>query len=240
MMSVDTPSATWVVPPDRAVWIPAGFRHAVKTSGVVRMQTVYLRPSITHRIPRSCCVLNVSPLLRELVLEALRQGMLEEAVPEHARLAGVLADQIAQSREARLQIRLPTDARARAVAETAQREIAVTKPIAVLARGSGASARTIERIFVEQTGMTFGRWQQQVKALYALERLAAGDSVTAAGFAVGYESTSAFITMFKRVVGTTPGHYLRRPRFGGSRMAFSDELSRTIDQQLRDHTPSDR
>ena len=207
VMTVGAPSGSWVVPPHRAVWIPAGFLHSVRMTGVVRMRTVYLRPGLGGGLPTSCCVIGVTPLLRELVLEILRIGMLTDDIPEHGRLAAVLADQITHTREAPLRIRLPTDARARAVARSAHADLSLAKPLAEYARGSGASVRTIERLFVQETGMTFGRWLQRIKALHALERLAAGDSVTAAGLAVGYDSTSAFIAMFKRVLGRTPGSY---------------------------------
>lgn len=211
VMSIDTALGSWVVPPNRAVWIPARFEHAVRMTGQVRMRTVYLKPGLVEGLPDSCCVIQVTPLLRELILETLRLGMLDRALPEQARLAAVLADQIIHTREAPLRIRLPMDARARAVAEKAQADLSTPRPISELVRGSGASVRTIERLFVRETGMTFGRWLQQVKALHALERLAAGDSVMVAGLAVGYDSASAFIAMFKRVLGTTPGTYFLDP-----------------------------
>ena len=88
-------------------------------------------------------------------------------------------------------------------------DLSATGSISQLVRGTGASVRTIERLFVQETGLTFGRWLQRIKTLHALERLAAGDSVTAAGLSVGYSSTSSFIAMFKRVLGTTPGSYFR-------------------------------
>lgn len=209
VMRVETPSGNWVVPPERAVWIPAGFAHAIRMTGAVRMQTVYLRPGSGANLPLSCGVVSVSALLRELVLETLRRGMLRDTVPEQARLAAVLTDQILQTREMPLRIVFPTDPRARRVARKAQKQLAHTSTVAELARGTGASARTIERLFAKETGLAFGRWLQRAKALHALERLAAGDSVTAAGLAVGYSSTSAFIAMFQRVVGTTPGNYFR-------------------------------
>ena len=93
------------------------------------------------------------------------------------------------------------------LAERVQSDLSSIRPLTDLVLGSGASVRTIERLFVRQTGMTFGRWLQRVRALHALERLAAGDSVVQAGLAVGYDSTSAFIAMFKRVLGRTPGSY---------------------------------
>lgn len=210
VMTVDTPVGSWVVPPHRAVWIPAGCEHSIRMTGVVRMRTVYLRTGQVQGVPAACCVVHVSPLLRELILETLRLGMLADDVPEHIRLAGVLVDQIAHTPEAPLRIRRPVDARARVVAERAQADLSVTVSLAHLARAGGASVRTVERLFVLETGMTFGRWLQHAKALHALERLAAGESVTAAGLAVGYDSTSAFIAMFKRVLGTTPGHYFRQ------------------------------
>jgi AraC-like DNA-binding protein len=215
VMTVGTSTGSWVVPALRAVWIPSGFEHSVRMTGQVRMQTLYLHPDL-GRLPTACSVINVAPLLRELILEILRLHMLVKDVPEQARLAAVLVDQIRHTRETPLRIKLPKDARALRVAESARADLAATKPISELVRRSGASVRTIERLFHQETGLTFGRWLQQVKALHALERLAAGDSVTAAGLAVGYDSTSAFIAMFRRVLGTTPGSYFARAPRGSA------------------------
>lgn len=206
-MRVDTPAGVWVVPPARAVWIPAGFDHALHARGRVRLRTLYFRPDLVGGTTE-CCVLNVTPLLREMVLETLRRGMLRDDVPEEARFAAVLVDLLVLRPAASLEIRFPADPRARRVAKRVRSDLAASTPLARLVVGSGASARTIERLFLEETGQTFGRWRQRAKVLGALERLAAGDSVTAAGFAVGYESTSAFIALFRRVMGTTPGSYV--------------------------------
>lgn len=211
VMTVDTDAGAWVVPPHRAVWIPSGFEHAVGMTGSVRMRTLYLRPDLAHDLPASCSVIHVTPLLRELILEVIRRGLLTDDVAEHSRLVAVLLDQIAHSPEAPLKLEFPSDERARRVAARVHADLLATLPISRLVPGSGASVRTIERLFVQETGMTFGRWRQRAKILYALQRLAAGDSVTAAGLAVGYDSTSAFIAMFKRVLGTTPGSYFTHP-----------------------------
>ncbi len=208
-MTVDTAVGTWVVPPHRAVWIPANLEHAVRMTGWVRMRTLYLHPALAERLPESCCVIDVTPLLRELILETVRLGMLSIHEPAHARLAAVLVDQIIHRQEAPLRVKFPSDVRARRVAENAQADLSATGSLSRLVRGTGASVRTMERLFVRETGLTFGRWLQRVKTLHALERLAAGDSVTAAGLSVGYSSTSSFIAMFKRVLGTTPGSYFR-------------------------------
>ena len=98
---------------------------------------------------------------------------------------------------------LPTDPRAVRVAGGVIRNVASRATLAELAQGSGASSRTIERLFLDETGLTFGRWVQRAKALHALELLGSGVSVTSAGLSVGYDSTSAFIAIFKKVTGST-------------------------------------
>ncbi|MEQ8762524.1 MAG: helix-turn-helix transcriptional regulator [Planctomycetota bacterium] len=209
VMTVRTATGSWVVPPSRAVWIPARSRHAVLMTGTVRMRTIYLRPGFAQvPFPTDCSVVQVSPLLRELILETMRARFLFEDIPEQARLAAVLADQIVTTPDLPpLHIVLPRDGRALEVAKRARAELSETAPLEVLCEGTGASVRTIERLFRQETGLPFGRWLQQVKALHALELLASGESVTHAGLAVGYDSTSAFIAMFRRVLGTTPGSY---------------------------------
>ena len=219
VMIVDAGATSWSVPPERAVWIPAGFVHAIRTTGPVTMRTLYLRPEFTFEqldsIPAQCRVIHVRPLLRELVLEVLRLGMLGSARPSHRHLASVLLDQISGAGEHSLHIPMPLDVRARRVVTKARADLSRDLPLAELARGSGASMRTIERLFVRETGMTYGRWLQRAKALRSLEELSAGKSVTAAALSVGYDSTSAYIAMFKRVFGVTPGKFFRWPQGQG-------------------------
>ncbi|MGE3174462.1 MAG: helix-turn-helix transcriptional regulator [Planctomycetota bacterium] len=208
VMTVETPGGAWVVPSERAVWIPAGCEHAVAMTVTTHMRTTYVRPDLAAELPTRCFVLPIPGLLRELVLEVARLQMLSVDVASHRHLTAVLLDQITVTREAALVLGLPTDPRARRVADRARADLAAVPTLAELARGCGASARTIERLFRRETGATFGRWLQRARALHALQRLAAGDSVTMAGLAVGYDSTSAFIAMFKRVIGTTPGSWI--------------------------------
>lgn len=211
VLTVSTPNGDWVVPPQRAVWIPARFQHSIRTAHLVRMRTLYLRPDLPQKLsvrePEVCCVVAVTALVRELVLEMIRLEMLMEDNPEHLRLVAVLMDQLEREREVPLEITFPRDPRARRVAEKARADLATVRTITELARGSGASARTIERIFRQETGLTFARWLQRLRTLHALELLAAGDSVTSVALAVGHDSTSAFIAMFKRQLGMTPGRY---------------------------------
>lgn len=215
VLTVSTSDGHWVVPPARAVWIPARFEHAVRTTGHVWMRTVYPSPVTARGLPETCRVVSVTPLLRELIREVVRIGMLRSTRPEEARLAGVLMDQLRLFREEPLRVTWPRDPRARRVADRARAELDTARPLAELASGSGASPRTVERLFRAETGLPFGRWLARVRCLYALERLAAGDSVTEVALAVGYDSTSAFIAMFKRTLGHTPGQAFASATTGG-------------------------
>jgi AraC-like DNA-binding protein len=209
VMTVTTPAGAWVVPSNRAAWVPAGTVHGIRGTNRVHLSTIYVRPDLARVLPDHCGVLAVSGLLRELVLTTLDAGMLHERVPEQSRLVHVLLDQIRATDEVPLQLPWPSDPRARRVAELVEADVADAGPLAALAEGSGASVRTLERLFVRDTRMTFRRWRQQARLLHALRLLAAGESVTSAGIAVGFASTSAFVAMFRRALGRTPGRYFR-------------------------------
>ena len=207
VMTVNTSSGSWVVPSRRAVWVPARVEHEVEMLSAVSMCTLYLRQGLSDLLPQECCVVNVSSLLRELILRAIEIGMLSRDVPLHKHLIDVILDQFHALPTEPLKLPMPVDARALRVAETVRDNPGDTKPLDYLVRSIGASKRTIERLFQTETEMTFGRWRQQLRMLHALRLLAAGESVTTAALAVGYDSTSAFISAFKTTVGTTPGRY---------------------------------
>lgn len=210
VMTVETERGTWVVPSHRAAWIPESVQHAITMSGAVLMRTLYLRPGLADTLPTDCCVLSVAPLLRELILFTIGIGMLDQANARHARLVGVLIDLLTETPEAPLELTLPQDARAQRFAHLIRAAPGSCAPLEDLAGQSGASLRTLERLFQREVGTTVGRWRQQVRLLEALRQLADGMPVGQVALAVGYESTSAFIAMFKRMLGTTPSVYYRK------------------------------
>ncbi|TVQ30507.1 MAG: AraC family transcriptional regulator [Phycisphaeraceae bacterium] len=213
VMSVEAMGKQWVVPPSRSVWMPAGVPHSIEVVGETWMRTVYLRPDIAAALPDAVRVIDVSPLLRELLLEVVRMGCMDEADDVHRNFAGVLVAQLARAPELELALPMPADPRARRVASRVRDDHAADAPLAALARGAGASPRTLERIFLKETGLTFGRWRQQARLQHAVCLLAQGASVTTVSFECGYDSPSAFVTMFKRSLGTTPGRYMRSADF---------------------------
>ena len=207
VMTIHTSQGSWVVPPHRAAWVPAFVEHSVEMSGPVSMRTLYLAPGLSPAPPRECCTVNVPPLLRELILEAVNRGMLRRNVPAEERLTAVMMDQIEALPAAPLQLPMPRDARARKVADLLRANPAEAASLARIAKQVGASPRTLERLFRSEANMAFGKWRQRLRLLHALRLLAAGEPVTAVALEAGYDSTSAFISMFKRELGTTPSRY---------------------------------
>ena len=207
VMSVHTPTGSWVVPTHRAVWVPAGVNHKIEMSGEVSMRTLYFTPELSTSLPKGCCVISVTPLLRELILHTVKIGMLNRSAPQHERLSGVILDQLQTLPIAALQIQMPRDRRAFLVAESLRNDPGRPDPLDQLARQAGATKRTIERLFLSETELTFGQWRQQLRLLQAQRLLASGEPVTSVALAVGYESVSAFIAMFKRALGVTPSRY---------------------------------
>lgn len=208
VMCVATTEGTWVVPPQRAVWIPAGVVHSVQMSGRVAVRTLFFRAgSRARRLPPNCVAVNVPPLMRELILHASRRNTLRKDSRADRRLAEVILDQLQTLPAQPLQLPMPSDARARRAAELLQAEPGQSVSLAEAARTTGASKRTLERLFLAETHMTLGRWRQRLRLIEALRLLAQGQAVTRVALEVGYDSPSAFVSAFRRQLGTTPGRY---------------------------------
>jgi AraC-like DNA-binding protein len=209
VMSVVTRAGIWVVPTLRAVWIPAGVPHTITMFGRVAMRTLYLKPRLARALPRDCCVVNVSSLLRELILYACSVHALEKVVPRQRHLIDLITDQLEAIQMIPLQLPHLSDPRARRIAEILLADPANTQKLSLLCRGSGASKRTVERLFQDEVGMTFGKWRQQLRLMHAVRLLAEGAKVTHAALEAGYSTPSAFICMFKKVLGFTPALYFK-------------------------------
>jgi AraC-like DNA-binding protein len=209
VMAVDTRDGLWVVPPQRAVWVPAFTTHGIRMVGPVEIRTIYVRPGVAPLAGEGCCVVRVSALLRASILRAIDFPQPYADDGPEARIVGVILDEIREAPVAPLYLPMPTDERARRVALAFREDPADRRPASDWARRAGASERTLERLFQTEVGMTFGRWQQQARLLRALEILAEGATVTSAALDVGFATPSAFIAMFKRAMGTTPSRYFR-------------------------------
>ena len=210
VMTVSTRDGTWVVPPQQAVWVPAETEHDVKSKQLLSMRSLYIDPSALGDLPVTCCVVSVPPLLRELIVRAVGFGFDYPPDGPEARLMAVIPDELARLDAEPLHLPLPTDVRLRAVTDALIADPGDGRDLKAWAKSAGASERTLARLFVKETGMTFGTWRQRRRLLAAIGRLAEGQPVTSVAFDLGYDSTSAFITMFRRTLGATPGRYLQQ------------------------------
>jgi AraC-like DNA-binding protein len=207
VMTVRTTEGAWVVPAQRAVWIPARIPHSIVTSGAVSMRTIYFRARLVRRLPRACCVVNVSPVLQELILHACTYSRLNRRSKVHARLIAVIVDQLGMVRAIPLQLPNPSDPRAVRVAEALQRDPSENRSLEAVCKHAGGSKRTIERLFQFETHLSLGKWRQQLRLMRSLQLLAAGEKITHAALETGYSTPSAFIAMFRKTLGTTPRRY---------------------------------
>jgi AraC-like DNA-binding protein len=210
LMRVITDEASWLAPPTRAIWLPAGVAHEVVMQGEVATRFMYLAPELAAPLPDELRVFEVAPLLRELILHVLKIRMLHPDRPEQARLAQLLIDLLLQARTQDLALPLPSDRRARVLADRVQATPGEPASLADLARAAGASLRTLQRIFPAETGLTLEVWRQKARLIAAVAALSEGAPVGVAAADCGYQSPSAFIAAFKRQFGLTPARYRAR------------------------------
>ncbi|HWF09810.1 MAG TPA: helix-turn-helix transcriptional regulator [Bryobacteraceae bacterium] len=207
-MTVSTPEASWMVPTGRAVFIPARNPHAIRMWGLVEMRTLYFSPPLTNPEHPHCRVMEVSPLLRELILRTVeRAGLDSRAVPD-SWMIRLLEDEVkaAAAGDSPLALPLPSDERALAVARHILEQPSLRETVDDVARQFGLARRTLERRFRDATGMSFGMWRQKARLLDSIRLLAEGRSVTETALDCGYSSVSAFIAVFKGTFGYTPGN----------------------------------
>jgi AraC-like DNA-binding protein len=207
VMSVKTDKGIWVVPPLRAVWIPASTSHEIEVSGQLSMRTLYIDPGFYSGPSKDCCVIAVSPLLKELILELVNMPRLYPLKGPEERLIKVTIDQLRSVSMSALVLPIPKDERLRKI----YRHLSVTpgdnRTLDEWGVEVGATGRTLARRYRVETGMSFGQWRQQLRILEALKRLGMNEPVTTVAIDLGYDSPSAFISMFKKALGKTPGRY---------------------------------
>jgi AraC-like DNA-binding protein len=207
VMQVISDATARLAPPTRAIWLPASVAHEIVMRGEVATRFLYLAPQLAAPLPDEAGVVEVLPLLRELILHILKLRMLHPDAPEQDRLARVLVDLLLQARPIDLALPLPADRRALAFAERVQDAPGESAGLSDLARRAGASLRTLQRLFPAETGLTLEAWRQKARLITAAAALSGGAPVAVTAGDCGYESPSAFITAFKRQFGVTPGRY---------------------------------
>lgn len=203
----------WIVPPTHAVWIPPGTRHQVASETEAEVRHVFVDPSRPVRragpLPDRCAVLAVTPLMRELTLRLHK--MIDEEADEARRLrfCDVVIDELDRLEEAPLSLPGGRDPRLVRLTRHLGEHPDDRRPLAELAALAGASTRTLERLFPEETGLTYRRWRARLRLLAAIERLERGESSTEVALSLGYSSPSAFTASFREEFGEPPRTFLR-------------------------------
>ena len=210
VMTVTTQKGIWVVPPLRAVWVPALTAHQIRCSGKLSMRTLYVKPEAASKLPEECCVVSVPPLLRELILYAVKLSRLYEPNSHEEKIMNVILDLVQTLKIAPLDLRMPTDVRLKKISDTLTANPGDNRTLEDWGKSVGATSRTLARLFRFETGMSFRQWRQQIRIFEALRRLGRGDQVTTVASDLGYDSPSAFIAMFRKALGKTPGQYFKQ------------------------------
>lgn len=197
----------WIVPPQRAVWIPAYTVHDARTINSVLMRNVYISPEAARDLPDNCQVIHITPLLRELIMAIGQLDRLYDESGAEGRLVEVFLDQLKTRPELPLYLPNPTSTSLKQIAHQLTEDPADPKSMEDWADQLNISSRSLARHFKEETGLTFGQWRQQVRLLAALTQLAQGEPITRIALELGYSSQSAFTAMFRKALGKTPAQY---------------------------------
>lgn len=212
LVTCDVAKGLWLVPAQCALWIPGGLEHSVRAIGDVELVILFLEPDIATGAPAECCTVSISPLLRELVIAVSRLPALYDCDGAPGRLVQTMLDELATAPIEHLHLPLPGDPRLRRIADALAADPSNRMTIPKWAKLIAMSERTLVRMIIRETGMNFSRWRQQFQIMFALERLAKGHLVQSVALDLGYESPSAFITMFKKAMGKPPGKYMATPQ----------------------------
>lgn len=226
VMRVETEAGCWVVPPVRGVWIPADTAHRVIMLGTVEMRTLYIRPDAAPGLPDTCCLLEVSPLLRALILALLDEPVAYDREGRAGQIAALALCELRFLKIPALHLPMPGERRLHRLCEELIANPESRETLETLAEQQATSSRTLARQFQRETGMSFRQWRQQARLVEALGHLANGVSVALVAERLGYRSASAFAAMFKRALGLEPRRY-----FSGEAGAIADEDHEAADAE---------
>ena len=207
VMVVQAEAGRWVVPPTRAIWMVAGMPHEVRCLGEVHMRSLLVAPDAAPNLLAETQAVGISPLLRELIKAAMTLRQPYVPGTRDARVMRLILDEVRVLPVLPLHLQMPSEPRLLRICALLQRQLDDPSTMADWARRLAVDVKTIERLFVKETGMTFGQWRRQARLLRALELLATGAKVIDVALALGYDSPSAFATMFRKQFGQTPSQF---------------------------------
>lgn len=196
----------WIVPPHCGVWVPGGIAHSNRATANARLAFLFIEPGAAD-LPQQCCTLSISPMIREMI------GHLAVSEPDYAadshtaRLVRVLLDELSLMPEEQLNLPVSDHPKIRLIEKALTSNPADRSTLSEWAARVALSERSLTRLMLQETGLSFGRWRQQLQLIIALRELAGGAAVQHVSEVLGYESVTAFILMFRKALGQTPARY---------------------------------
>jgi AraC-like DNA-binding protein len=210
ILRVETEQAAWILPPARALWLPSEWPHSITMRSQVEMRALYVDPAAAESLPKQPVLVEISGLMRELILALLHEPI---AFDEHGRggiIARLILNELARLEERKFDVPMPRDPRALRVARALLDDCSIDHDLDRWTEEAGASRRTLARLFRAETGLGFAEWRARLRAIDGLARLADGASVAETAASVGYASPSAFSAMIHRTLGSPPRRLVRQ------------------------------
>lgn len=208
VVTVRTGGRSFVVAGKKGVWVPEGTAHEVLASTEVKLRNLQISRALAPHLPLSVCPITVSSLFGELPRSAVEGKQWFPSGSREAKVLDLLVLEFSPTDDLAFTVPEPRDARLRKICAALQKNPSDNKSLAEWADTAGGCTRTLERLFRKETGLTFAQWRRQIRIQDAIVRLHLGQSVTSVAYDAGYENTSSFIEMFRRVTGRTPGQFL--------------------------------
>lgn len=206
-ITCEVENARWMVPPHHAMWLPGLVPHSNRATENAELYFLFVEPWAVV-MPDYCCTLKISPLVRELIVTLAARSPSERRTPASRRLTQVLFDELPDQPQMHLQLPVSAHPKIRQMVESMENSPQARQTLGQWAQVFAMSERNLARLVVRETGLSFRRWRAQMQLILALRLLISGQSVQHIAQALGYDSTTAFITMFKKGLGQTPGRYL--------------------------------
>lgn len=208
LIVITTPVGTWVMPPQRGVWIPPGVAHNARMVGPVSLQSLYIEPEAARGMPGECQVVGISDFMRALIAEAMDLPLEYDLEGRPGALMQLLGHEMGRLAPLPLSLPYPPDERLAGLCRRFMQRPSIHETIDDWSVALRMSRRNFTRHFRRETGLSFVAWRQQACLLSALPQLAAGQSVTSVAMGLGYDNPAAFTNMFKKTFGTPPLAYL--------------------------------
>ena len=204
---VNTAQGRWVAPPGRGVWIPADEEHDLHLLGRAEVRTLFVEPEARADLPTRCQLIAVSPLLRELILAALPLPADQPAEGRARHILQLMLDELRGSPTVGLHLPWPADVSLAELCRHLRQHPGERWTLGRAAARLAISERTLSRLFLKETGLSFGQWLQRARLDSSLTSLAAGHAIVDVALDHGYASPSAFATRFRQVLGVSPSAY---------------------------------